>query len=134
MRRCLGCGRTPAAYLDHRHRQWLATANPHLFVHFRTATTTAHVGHRWINLQLGPHLTTHALRNDRLLHEALATDGDAKRLGDLFGLSTRAARRSTKSLEHPDLRHQRPGAGHHASPATTADVAGTPRPTAPVNP
>ncbi|MFF9301785.1 hypothetical protein [Streptomyces sp. NPDC014764] len=98
-----------AGYLDHRRRHWPTTANPHLFLHFRTATTTAHVGHRWINLHLGPHLTTRALRNDRLLDEALATDGDAKRLGDLFNISTRTAQRFTHSLEHPDLRTHTPG-------------------------
>ncbi|WP_256921061.1 hypothetical protein [Streptomyces hilarionis] len=98
-----------AAYLHHRRRHWPTTANPHLFLHFRTATTTAHVGHRWINLRLGPHLTTRALRNDRLLDEALATDGDAKRLGDLFHISTRTAQRFTHSLEHPDLRTPTPG-------------------------
>ncbi|GAB2470913.1 hypothetical protein [Streptomyces incanus] len=115
MRRRLGCGRTPAACLDHRCRhQWPTTADPHLFVHFRAATATAHVGHRWINLQLGPRLTTHAPRNDRFLYEALATDGDAKRLGDRFGLNTRATQRCTKSLEHPGLRHQRPGTRHPA--------------------
>ncbi|MGV9248067.1 hypothetical protein [Streptomyces sp. NPDC003710] len=92
-----------ATYLDHRRRHWPTTANPHLFVHFRTATTTAAVGHRWINLHLGPHLTCRALRNDRLLDEALATDGDAKRLGDLFGIGINTARRYTQSLGHPGL-------------------------------
>ncbi|MEU0656906.1 hypothetical protein ABZ485_32375 [Streptomyces albogriseolus] len=97
-----------AAYLGHRRRHWPATANPHLFVHFRSATTMAHVGHRWINLHLGPHLTCRALRNDRLLHEATTTGGDAKRLSDLFGISTRTAQRFTTTLTHPDL-HGRHG-------------------------
>ncbi|MFY4722206.1 hypothetical protein [Streptomyces sp. LaBMicrA B280] len=92
-----------AAYLDHRRRHWPTTANPHLFVHFRSATTSAPVGHRWINLHLGPHLTIRALRNDRLLHEAQATGGDVKRLGDLFGISPRTAYRFTRTLGHPDL-------------------------------
>ncbi|MFH8701971.1 hypothetical protein [Streptomyces chartreusis] len=77
-----------------------ATANPHLFVHFRSATTTAHVGHRWINR---PHLTCRALRTDRLLDEALACNGDVKRLSALFGISTRAAHRYACSISHPDL-------------------------------
>ncbi|MEU9646491.1 hypothetical protein [Streptomyces sp. NPDC048188] len=92
------------AYLDHRRRHWPATANAHLFVHFRTATGTAPVGPLWINRNLGEHLTCRALRNDRLLHEAQATDGDPKRLADLFGLSINAAQRYTSTLEHPDLR------------------------------
>ncbi|KUN58230.1 hypothetical protein AQJ54_42555 [Streptomyces griseorubiginosus] len=92
-----------ATYLDHRSRRWPATTNPHLFVHFRSATTGTHVGHRWINLHLGPHLTTRALRNDRLLDEALATGNDPKHLTDLFGLSIRAALRYTGTPTHPDL-------------------------------
>ncbi|MGW1395665.1 hypothetical protein ACWD6Q_28840 [Streptomyces nigra] len=95
-----------ASYLDHRRRHWPDTANPHLFVHFRSANTTTHVGHRWINLHLGPHLTCRSLRNDRLLHEALATEGDAKRLGDLFGISTRTAHRYARHISHPDLQGQ----------------------------
>ncbi|MEU8034315.1 hypothetical protein AB0C13_38020 [Streptomyces sp. NPDC049099] len=27
------------AYLDHRRRHWPTTASPHLFIHFRSATT-----------------------------------------------------------------------------------------------
>ncbi|MEU1519142.1 hypothetical protein ABZ490_44605 [Streptomyces sp. NPDC005811] len=103
-----------AAYLDHRRRHWPTTANPHLFLHFRSATTHAHVGHRWINLRLGPHLTCRALRNDRLLDEALATNGDAKRLTDLFGISTRTAQRFTTTVEHPDLRDRPPGPIGHS--------------------
>ncbi|MFF4088859.1 hypothetical protein ACFYY9_18495 [Streptomyces nigra] len=95
-----------ASYLGHRRRHWPDTANPHLFVHFRSANTTAHVGHRWINLHLGPHLTCRSLRNDRLLHEAFATEGDAKRLGDLFGISTRTAHRYARHISHPDLQGQ----------------------------
>ncbi|WP_307160926.1 hypothetical protein [Streptomyces rishiriensis] len=90
------------AYLDHRTQHWPATTNPHLFIHFRSATSTAHVSHDWIHHRLGPHLSARALRNDRLLHEALATGGDTKRLIDLFGLSTRAAQRYTACLGHSD--------------------------------
>ncbi|MEV7817100.1 hypothetical protein AB0P05_41535 [Streptomyces flaveolus] len=109
VRQCL------AAYLEHRRRRWPITANPHLFVHFRSATTTVPVGHRWINLRLGPHLTCRSLRTDRLLDEALAPDSDAKRLGDLFGISTRAAQRYTQSLGHPGLEGLSPR-GRHGCP------------------
>ncbi|MDR6980069.1 hypothetical protein J2X68_006807 [Streptomyces sp. 3330] len=87
-----------AAYLDHRTQRWPATANPHLFIHCHSATSTACVSHEWIRRRLAPHLNARALRNDRLLHEALATGGDTKRLIDLFGLSTRAAQRYTAPL------------------------------------
>lgn len=97
------CARRLAAYLDHRRRQWPTTANPYLLVHFRTATTGAPVGCRWINLRLGPHLTTRSLRDDRLLDEALATDGDVKRLAALFAISPRTAQRYTQHLTSPSL-------------------------------
>ncbi|MEV6742458.1 hypothetical protein AB0N14_38560 [Streptomyces sp. NPDC051104] len=114
-----------AAYLDHRNRHWPTTANPHLFLHFRSATTSAHVGHRWIILRLGPHLTCRPLRNDRLLDEALATDGDAKRLGDLFGISTNTARRYTQSLGHPGLQGlPEPGQAGSCPVACTPDPPG----------
>ncbi|MEU5248045.1 hypothetical protein AB0G81_28825 [Streptomyces asoensis] len=87
-----------AAYRDHCTQRWPATANPHLFIHSHSATSTACVSHEWIHRRLGLHLTARALRNDRLLHEALATGGDTKRLIDLFGLSTRAAQRYTAPL------------------------------------
>ncbi|GGZ20340.1 hypothetical protein GCM10010300_75340 [Streptomyces olivaceoviridis] len=61
--------------------------------------------HRRSHLHLGPHPTTRALRNDRLLREAQAADGDVKRLGGLFGISPRTARRFTQTLGHPDLQH-----------------------------
>ncbi|MFD8309400.1 hypothetical protein ACFV29_44915 [Streptomyces sp. NPDC059690] len=92
-----------AAYLDHRRRHWPTTSNPYLLVHFRTATTGAPVGRRWINLRLGPHLTTRSLRDDRLLDEALATDGDVKRLAALFAISPRTAQRYTQHLTPPSL-------------------------------
>ncbi len=44
------------------------------------------------------------LRSDRLLEEGQTAGGDAKRLGDLLGLSVTAACRYTATLEHPGLR------------------------------
>ncbi|MFD9403473.1 hypothetical protein ACFWA4_32200 [Streptomyces sp. NPDC060011] len=92
-----------AAYLQHRTHCWPATGNPHLFIHVRTAVTTACVGPAWVGQHLGPHLTTRTLRNDRILNEAFATGGDAKHLSEMFGISLPAARRYTSVLGHPDL-------------------------------
>ncbi|MEW2266062.1 hypothetical protein ACGF5T_30835 [Streptomyces sp. NPDC047853] len=96
------------AYLDHRHRRWPTTNNPHRFVNLRTATGTTHVGPRWLNLHLGEHLTSRSLRSDRLLDEVHAVGGDAKRLAVLFGLSVSTANRYTATLHHPHLREQPP--------------------------
>ncbi|GHD54792.1 hypothetical protein [Streptomyces galbus] len=88
------------AYLEHRSQRWPATTNPHLFIHFRTATSDRPVGTLWINRTLGPALTPRRLREDRYLDEAHATAGDAKALTCLFDLSTKAAQRYTRTLWH----------------------------------
>ena len=43
------------------------------------------------------------IREDRILHEALATGGDVRRLCDLFGISVAAALRYTAVLDPPGL-------------------------------
>lgn len=49
-----------------------------------------------------------AIREDRILDEALATGGDVRRLADLFGLSIEAGTRYTDVLSHPDLTSNEP--------------------------
>ncbi|WP_158697347.1 hypothetical protein [Streptomyces hokutonensis] len=107
-----------ANYLDYRNRHWPKAANPHLFVHFRTVNGTGHVGYRWIYLLLGPNINARSLREDRFLDEALATNGDARRLSDLFGLSTHAAQRYTEALDHPGFRSDQPANERHSSPSS----------------
>ena len=58
------------------------------------------------------------IREDRILHEALATGGDVRRLCDLFGISVAAALRYTAVLDPPDpacrtARHGMPQEQHH---------------------
>lgn len=48
-------------------------------------------------------ITPRKIREDRILHDALASGGDARRLCDQFGLSIKAARRYTTLVEHADL-------------------------------
>jgi hypothetical protein len=93
-----------AAYLDHRTRRWPNTANPHLFINQRTAAQTGPVGPRWIRLTL--QLPPRALREDRILDEAHAQPGDARRLCDLFGMTVHTAERFMAAVEHPDLTDQ----------------------------
>ncbi|MEU1201275.1 hypothetical protein ABZ446_34370 [Streptomyces sp. NPDC005813] len=117
-----------SAYLDHRHYWWPTTQNPHLFIHFRNAHTTAPVGNRWINMRLGPHLTPRKLRDDRLLSEAHA-GGDTKHLMELFGLTPGVAQRYTATLKYPDLATPHPGT--HPTPPPQATPRGQHLPDAP---
>ncbi|MGW1870360.1 hypothetical protein ACWCPS_33045 [Streptomyces mauvecolor] len=86
-----------SAYLDHRNRTWPNTANPHLFVHQRTALGVQPVGGRWLGLVLGT--SARVIRTDRILDEVEATGGDVRRICALFGLSVPAALRYTQTVE-----------------------------------
>jgi hypothetical protein len=90
-----------SAYLDYRNARWPRTANPYLFIHYRTAIGEVPFGKRWLNLRLGT--PAQLLREDRILEEAQATLGDCRRLSALFGLSTQAALRYTATVDHPGL-------------------------------
>ncbi len=112
-----------AAWLDQRARRWPQTTNPHLFVHYRSAARTDPVGARWVRLTIGAALTATAIREDRILNEAHATSGDARRLADLFGLSIQATSRYTATLDHPDLVDADP---RQAKPTGETDDGGPP--------
>ncbi|WP_280316862.1 hypothetical protein [Nocardia wallacei] len=90
-----------SAYLDYRNSQWPDTANPHLFIHYRNATTTTPVYPKWIRDRLG--MTAQSIRMDRILDESHATGGDLRRLCDLFGLSIAGAYRYTTMVDHPGV-------------------------------
>lgn len=90
-----------AAWLDYRNTRWPATANPHLFLNGCNAIRATAPGARWLDLNLG--ISTQALRGDRILHEIQATNGDVRRVCDLFGLSIAGATRYADTLEHPDF-------------------------------
>lgn len=107
-----------AAYLDHRTRRWPATANPHLFLNTRNANGTRPVGRRWLKLLLAPHLTATALRTDRLLDQAQATNGDTRNLETLFGLSNATAQRYTHTVTN---NRQDNGAPPPRAPAVPVD-------------
>ncbi|NLU77842.1 hypothetical protein HCA58_05400 [Micromonospora sp. HNM0581] len=91
-------------WLDYRDTRWPNTLNDHFFLHYRTACRPdAAVGQRWIWLVTGEGLSGTAIREDRILNEAHATDGDVRRLVDLFGLSVQASTRYTATVDHRDL-------------------------------
>jgi integrase len=87
------------AYLAERAVRWPDTANPHLFINYRSAYTTAAVSPWWIRKRLG--MSGQAIRQDRILDEAHATAGDLRRLCDLFGLSVAGAYRYTATVVGP---------------------------------
>ncbi len=89
------------AWLDHRARRWPRTINPHLFINTYTGVRTGPVSHLWINQTIG--LSAQAVRDDRILHEAIATGGDIRRLVDLFGLSVAGAERYARVVHEPVL-------------------------------
>jgi hypothetical protein len=90
-----------AAYLDYRMTTWPNTANPHLFIHMRTALELRPVGGRWLALQLGT--AARGIRTDRILNEVVATGGDIKHICVLFGLTPDGAALYTAVLTHPEL-------------------------------
>jgi integrase len=90
-----------SAYLNYRQQSWPNTANPHLFIHYRNATTTTPVTPWWIRRRLG--MVAESIRQDRILDEAHATSGDVRRLCDLFGLSIAGAYRYTAAVDHPSV-------------------------------
>lgn len=95
--------RRVAAWLDHRAQRWPTSTNPHLFIHFRSAARDEPVGIRWVFTTVALPGGAQALRSDRILHEATATGGDARRLCDLFGLSIMQASRYTDAVAEPAL-------------------------------
>ncbi|MFI8280755.1 hypothetical protein ACIGBH_38880 [Streptomyces sp. NPDC085929] len=97
-------------YLDYRTATWPNTANPHLFIYRRSAMETRNVGIRWIKLLLGPGVSCRSIREDRILAEALASHGDAKRLHNMFGLSIHASLRYTEVVDHPGFTDANPSA------------------------
>jgi len=86
-----------AAWLDERARRWPATVNPHLFINWYTAVRESPVSSPWISHTLG--ISPQAVREDRILDEALATGGDIRRLCDLFGLTVGGTERYTRPAE-----------------------------------
>ena len=87
--------------LRQRRQRWPHTTNPHVFIHHRTARRHDPVGSRWLKLLVDYPGGTAQLRQDRILHEAIASRGDTRRLCDMFGLSINAASRYTNAIAEP---------------------------------
>ena len=85
------------AYLDYRARRWPNTANPHLFINDQGHTRTRAVTLWWIRQRLG--MSGQTIRQDRILNEAHASQGDVRRVCDLFGLSIAGAYRYTTTVD-----------------------------------
>lgn len=86
-----------AAWLDVRAQRWPNTINPHLFINLHSAGRTKPVNLVWVSETLG--ISAQAIREDRILHEAITTAGDIRRLCDLFGLTIGGAERYLHTTE-----------------------------------
>jgi hypothetical protein len=100
------------SYLAYRERQWPNSGNPHLLINRATAGRLTPVTDKWINSVLGA--SAQALREDRALDEAHASNGDARRLADLFGLTVNAAQRYTATVDHVSFAEHRRRQGQSA--------------------
>lgn len=90
-------------WLTERARRWPGTANAHLFISARTAVRTSEVSAPWIIDKLG--IRPQSIRQDRILQEAIATNGDVRRLADLFGISIATAQRYADVICRPSERN-----------------------------
>lgn len=88
-----------ADWLTERARRWPATINPHLFINWYTAVRTCPTTYSWVSRTIGA--SAQAIREDRILYEAQATDGDIRRLCDLFGLTPGGAERYSRTTSEP---------------------------------
>lgn len=87
------------AWLDERGRRWPGTINPHLFVNHYTAVRACPVSKVWITATLG--IPAQTIRQDRIVYEAIATEGDVRALCDLFGISISSALRYAHTTDQP---------------------------------
>lgn len=86
------------AWMEDRQARWPGTAGPHLLINAQTALNTGPVRRTWVNTALrGYAATIEALRVDRQLEEALATDADPLHLASTFGLDPGTAVRYASS-------------------------------------
>lgn len=99
------------AWLDYRQRRWPNTVNPHLFINHRNAIRITACGTSWVSATIG--VSAQALRMDRILHEAVNTQGDVRRLTDMFGVSVMTAERYAFNTIEPT------GPGVPAAPPLT---------------
>ncbi|MFJ2745874.1 hypothetical protein ACIO3O_40160 [Streptomyces sp. NPDC087440] len=102
-----------AAYLEERTRRWPNTANPHFFINCTTATDLGPTSNIWATKVLG--ISAQAIREDRIVHELLAT-GDLRHLVDLFGLTISGAYRYLAALDPSSTRKPNEAGGGCSTP------------------
>lgn len=90
-----------AAWLDYRARRWPHTANPYLFINHRNAGKLDPVGFHWVSRTMD--VPVSVIRDDRILHEVNATNGDLRRICELFGIKVETALRYLPSPNLEDL-------------------------------
>ena len=90
-------------FLAHRRGRWPNSANPHFFIQYLNAPTTAPVSRSWVNRRLG--VSAQAIRRERIVDEAIATGGDVRQISDFFGVTIATAVHYTEVVDHPGLRN-----------------------------
>ena len=112
------------AWLDHRHRRWPGTANPHLIINQQTAMTTRPVSENWLAGSCrGLTATLERLRVDRQLEEALTSGADPLHLTAMFGID------DTTAIKYAAIARQlqETAADQHDPPAPANPRPGTAR-------
>lgn len=90
-----------ATYLTYRNTRWPSTLNPHCFIHFLSAGGTHPVSSTWVSERL--RISARAVRQDRIVNEAIATGGDTRRICDFFGVTIATANHYASSITHAAL-------------------------------
>jgi hypothetical protein len=88
-------------FLGYRRERWPNSANPHFFIQYLNASTTDPVSRSWVNRRLG--VSAQAIRQDRIVDEAIATGGDVRRICDFFGVTIATAVHYVAVVDHPGL-------------------------------
>lgn len=96
-------------YLAYRGERRPNSANPYFFIQYLNAPTTSPVSRNWVNRRLG--IAARAIRQDRIVGEAIATGGDVRRICDFFGVTVNTAIHYSEVLNYPGLREDQAQAG-----------------------
>lgn len=103
-----------ARYLAYRRSRWPNSVNPHFFIHYLNAPTTEPVSRIWVNKRLG--ISAQALRQDRIIEEAIATNGDVRQMSEFFGVTVATAIYYTTALDPAGLADTTPADYPTSSP------------------
>jgi hypothetical protein len=88
-----------AAWLDYRAERWPETKDPYMLVFQQTGPRLTPPGRNLPWRKAG--VTAQALRTDCILYEIQQTDGDVRRVCDLFGVNIETAMHCALTVGEP---------------------------------